>query len=119
MRNIKAFLTATLIIVMFIISNITVAANTSEINDKPQKPEKIHLKFSEKNDMGILNVTTQEPMEEATIRILNYKGKEIKTNVDHIDTKNNIVTLEQFDTGLYFIDIKALNVNITLPVIIK
>jgi len=120
MRNTSTFRSALLTLAIVLFSTTLFAMNnaTADHNDK-QHPQKVDLQISSCDDQSILSLSTTDPIVDATIKILDFKGKEVKSDIKSIGNKKNIITLSEFDTGLYFIDIKALNVNITLPVILK
>ncbi|HPE86757.1 MAG: hypothetical protein PHU97_08445 [Bacteroidales bacterium] len=105
--------------VLFISPMAFASAVKSIDREVQQNPQKISVAITTQNQCSIVNYSTPVPLTDATIRVLNFKGDELKSKMDSNSPGKNSVTLEQFDAGLYFIDIKALNVNVTLPVIIK
>lgn len=120
MKNKVTILATVIIIAIMAMSNSAFAANGFAIQDNhDQNPEKVDVKVTMCEEYSTLSLSTDEDLKDATIKVLDYKGKEIKSEVEYAGDKKNVITLNEFDTGLYFIDIKALNVNITLPVIIK
>jgi len=102
-------------------ANITGMTNY-QIDTKKNQNSENHISdmkiFMEQNS-GTLFIISETPLQNPEIRILDFKGKVVNTTANYSGNRNNSVILEKYDTGLYFIDIKALNVNVILPVILK
>lgn len=102
-------------------ANITGMTNYQTDTEKNQSSENhiSDMKIFMKQNSGTLFIISETPLQNPEIRILDFKGKVVTSKVNYSGNKNNSVILEKYDTGLYFIDIKALNVNVILPVILK
>lgn len=102
-------------------ANSTGTTNNQIVTDNNQNTENpiSDMKIFMEHNSGTLFIVSETPLQEPEIRILDFKGKVVPSKVHYSENNNNSVTLGKYDTGLYFIDIKALNVNVILPVILK